>query len=207
MLVIIKLIALVYLEAFMSRKGLSSEIILNTAADLISERGEDNFSMRELAERLGIKTSSLYNHTASMQELLADVGKAAILNLNKALEKAVSGKKGKDSLMAMAIAYRGFAKHNPELYKMILSIPSINNKTLSDSGHILVNGLYDLLEPYIAAYEERVHFARAFRSAMHGFISLEHAGFFKNQISADDSYMNMVKILLSTLTEREDISC
>ena len=42
-----------------ARKGLNIDRIVEVAADLIAETGFDQFSLRELADRLGVKTASL----------------------------------------------------------------------------------------------------------------------------------------------------
>ena len=47
--------------------------ILKTAAQLFSERGYSAVSMRDLAESMGIKAASLYNHISSKQELLSSI--------------------------------------------------------------------------------------------------------------------------------------
>ena len=49
------------------------EEILRTASQLFSERGYNAVSMRDLAEALGIKAASLYNHIDSKQELLSTI--------------------------------------------------------------------------------------------------------------------------------------
>ena len=44
----------------MFHKGLNKEIIVDTAKELIEGNGFDEFSMRKLADRLEVKTASLY---------------------------------------------------------------------------------------------------------------------------------------------------
>jgi len=47
---------------------------------------------------------------------------------------------------------------------------------------------------YTVAEEDSVHFLRGFRSALHGFILLEKAGYFTGkQVMADKSFAFMVK--------------
>ena len=53
----------------MARKGLNTDRIVEAAAELIAEKGFDQFSLRELSDRLGVKTASLYNHISSLSEL------------------------------------------------------------------------------------------------------------------------------------------
>jgi len=50
----------------MPRQGLNRQEVVNAAAALIEETGYHNFSMRELADRLPIKTAPLYNYIESM---------------------------------------------------------------------------------------------------------------------------------------------
>ncbi len=44
----------------MFHKGLNKEIIVNAAKELIEQEGVQNFSMRKLADKLEVKTASLY---------------------------------------------------------------------------------------------------------------------------------------------------
>ena len=53
----------------MFHKGLNKEIIVDAAKELIEQDGFPAFSMRRLAEKLNIKTASLYAHIESMDAL------------------------------------------------------------------------------------------------------------------------------------------
>lgn len=59
--------------------------IIETAASLFREKGYNAVSMRDLAEELGIKASSLYNHIASKEEILAEI----IMDLAKAFTEHI----------------------------------------------------------------------------------------------------------------------
>jgi hypothetical protein len=48
------------------------------------------------------------------------------------------------------------------------------------------------MQSYHYSEEDTVHFVRGFRSALHGFVSLEEAGFFKSAVDADESYRRLV---------------
>ncbi|GAA4993822.1 TetR/AcrR family transcriptional regulator C-terminal domain-containing protein [Kitasatospora paranensis] len=57
----------------MGRPGralLSRAAIARAALDVVDETGADGLTMRALADRLGVKAASLYNHVASKDELL-----------------------------------------------------------------------------------------------------------------------------------------
>jgi TetR/AcrR family tetracycline transcriptional repressor len=52
------------------------ELIVRRALDVLDEEGFDGLTMRRLAERLGIKAASLYNHLSDKDELLALIADA-----------------------------------------------------------------------------------------------------------------------------------
>ena len=53
----------------MNKKGLTSEEITKAASQMIAEVGYANFSLRDLAARLGVRPSSLYNHITGIGEI------------------------------------------------------------------------------------------------------------------------------------------
>lgn len=44
-----------------------------------------------------------------------------------------------------------------------------------------------------------IHFSRAIRSSMHGFITLEEAGFFSDETDIDESYSKMIQSVIALL--------
>lgn len=186
----------------MARKGLNEEIIIDAATDLIAEKGYDAFSLHALAAALGIKTASLYNHISGSGKLVASVGERVLLRLKQSIREATEGKEGAEAVRAMVIQYRNFARENPELYQLILLIPELDDADFSETGRSVMYDLYQLLKPFHMAHEDEVHFGRTIRSAMHGFISLEQAGFFKSPYNADASYQFLVESFTHMLEDR-----
>ncbi|MGE4353300.1 MAG: TetR/AcrR family transcriptional regulator [Oscillospiraceae bacterium] len=187
-----------------TKRGLDSQTILNAAAELAEEKGLENVSLLQVAEKLGVKSPSLYNHLSGLQELSSGIAKLAISRLEDTIRSAAVGRSKNDALMAIASAYRKFAKENPELYKAILRFPDYNDSSVQEAGHTVVRILYQVMEPYHYSKEEAIHFVRCFRSALHGFVSLEAAGFFQSgEANADESYEQLVSRLISTLSTVE----
>ncbi len=58
----------------MSGKGLTLELIVDTATKLIEEEGCDSFSLRELSAHLNVKAASFYNHISSVEDNNREVG-------------------------------------------------------------------------------------------------------------------------------------
>jgi AcrR family transcriptional regulator len=188
-----------------TKRGLNSQTILNAAAELAEEKGLDNVSLLQVAEKLGVKSPSLYNHLSGLQELSSGIAKLAISRLEDTIRSAAVGRSKDESLMAIASAYRKFAKENSELYKAILRFPDYNDSSVQEAGHAVVRILYQVMEPYRYSKEETIHFVRGFRSALHGFVSLEEAGFFQStEVDVDESYEQLVSRLISTIHTEED---
>ena len=51
----------------------TKEKIFNTSLDLFSKKGYDSVSLREIAEEVGIKKSSIYSHYSSKEAILMDI--------------------------------------------------------------------------------------------------------------------------------------
>ena len=51
----------------------TKEKIFDTALDLFSKKGYDSVSLREIAEEVGIKKSSIYSHYPSKEAILIDI--------------------------------------------------------------------------------------------------------------------------------------
>ena len=51
----------------------TKEKIFNVSLDLFSKKGYDSVSLREIAEAVGIKKSSIYSHYSSKEAILMDI--------------------------------------------------------------------------------------------------------------------------------------
>lgn len=117
----------------MGRKGLNTEVIAEAAIELVEEKGYRNFSMRELAARLGVQPASLYNHVNGIEAVHKAVGLHGISILEKALEQAYGYQDFVEALFIMADAYRKFAKDSPELYQAVIEMRTSENEELRQS--------------------------------------------------------------------------
>lgn len=114
----------------MFHKGLNKELIINEAKALIEQDGFSAFSMRRLAEELGVKTASLYAHVESMEALFTEIGHAALREQRDCLLNAVGEAHGDAAIEALAEGYRRFAAEHEELYRFILQMPAGNDAVL-----------------------------------------------------------------------------
>jgi len=184
----------------MGHKGLSKEAVVKAAVKIIEENGYGNFSMRALADLLGIKTASLYNHVSGMAELYTEIGLYALRLQKQTQLDAIEGKEMDEAVYALADAYRCFAREHRELYKIIMGMPKVPNAILEQAAVQIIDPIMQVLAGYDLEEAARMHWQRVLRSIMHGFISQEEAGFFSHfDVDADESYRIAVRCFLDGL--------
>lgn len=180
----------------MPQRTLGRDSILKAAASLAEETGLDNLTLKNLAVKLGVKPPSLYNHIDGTDDLKSGVAALGLKRLNDAIRNAAVGKSKDDALIALAFAYRRFAKENPELYKCIMILPRPGRPPLQESIDAVVETLLIVLEPYKLEKPDAMHLIRICKSAIHGFCTLEAAGFFRAEYDIEESFSRLIACLL-----------
>jgi len=190
----------------MFHKGLNKELLIETAKDLIDEYGYSNFSMRLLADKLGVKTASLYTHIDSMNSLITEVGLLVLKEQKEYLMSYISGKHRGQAVMALALAYRNFAKEHKELYRFIMQIPISSNDELKRAATMVTEPFMHVLIEYKFSNKQKMHWQRILRGTMHGFISQEEYGYFSHYpIDVEESYKLAIQCLIEGLNHEEAI--
>src|SRR3954465_14894999 len=98
------------------RAGLPAAAVTEAGAALADEVGFEQLSMGLLAERLGVKTPSLYKHITSQADLAHRIAVQAANELADAIRDATQGRAGSDALTAGARAMRTYVKEHPGRY-------------------------------------------------------------------------------------------
>lgn len=115
----------------MARTGLPYGFILDTALQLVEEKGFDKFSMHDLAKALGIKTPSLYNHFSGIKQLQRELALKIEQDLYRQSTQAMKDKSPDDMIRALAHTQLEYAKQHPHLYQVILALPTIEENSLT----------------------------------------------------------------------------
>ena len=98
---------------------ISKSEVIATASKIADENGLHNVSLKIVAERLKIKTPSLYNHIENLDDLLREVAHQGMRTMNERMEKIAIGKSGKTAIKAVSIEYLNFRIEHPGVYETI----------------------------------------------------------------------------------------
>lgn len=176
----------------MPRQGLTKEMVVRTAAVLVEENGYENLTLHKLAAKLNIKPASLYTHIKGIDELYESLSYFALRQLGDKISDAVKGKEQGEEFRAIAVSYYDYAKQNPEMYRVIMKVPHSNSEKLVEAGRNVKAILFEVLSQYTKEKEEIIYYSRYYHSILHGFVSLERAGFFDDEIPMKESLAKMV---------------
>ncbi|MFA9380094.1 MAG: TetR/AcrR family transcriptional regulator [Acetanaerobacterium sp.] len=186
------------------KRGLTNDIVVSAAVNIVEEKGINGLSIQDLAAKLGVKPSSLYNHISGLADIRNGLAKVSLQKLEETIRNVAVGRGGAQALEEMAFAYRRFAKENPELYKAFIDSAVLEDPNVDEAAQSLARVVYRVLESYNLDHEEQIHFTRIFRSNLHGFVSLEAAGFFLKKVDVNETFAKMVKSYIDLLNNHEN---
>jgi len=175
-----------------ARRTLDRAAVVEAAAELLDELEGGELTLAMVAQRLGVRAPSLYNHVAGLDDLRHAVALLGLRELEARIARAAIGKAGDDALRAVAAAYRDFARERPGLYPFTLRAPEPDDQSRQCAAEDILTILRLVLEPYGLTPEDTIHAIRALRSLLHGFVSLELAGGFGMPVDLDQSFARMV---------------
>ncbi|WP_104179743.1 TetR/AcrR family transcriptional regulator [Arthrobacter sp. B0490] len=188
----------------MPRAGLSRDRVVEEAVLMVDEVGLHRLTLAALAGRLGVRQPSLYKHIDSMAGLHRDISVRAKRELGEVLTRAAVGRSGASAIHAMSHAYRDWAREHPARYESSQRMPSpgdLEDEAVSLAG---IQVIADVLAAYDLAGDDAVDAIRAFRSALHGFVSFETAGSFAMSANIDRSFERLVHGFTVALTQWTD---
>lgn len=177
------------------RAGLSKALLIDQATELVDREGPQNLSLAALAKHFGVKPPSLYNHVGSLEDLRRELRLRGLEGLAGSLRHAVMGRAGYEALVAIAHAYRNFAKQHPGLYALTLQSTEGDDDAVREAGWAVVEVVLAVLRAYDLAEDEALHATRCLRSALHGFVALETGGGFGLSLNLDESFERLVALL------------
>lgn len=180
----------------MPRAGLTTAAVTDAAASVADEAGLPLLSMGAVADRLGVRTPSLYKHVDGLADLTHRIATLATTELGDAIRDATQGRAGRDALTAAAQAMRRYGTHHPGRYAATVAArPTGPEDPLATAGERTLAAFAAVLHGYRLDPGQEIHALRTLRSMLHGFIGLEVAGGFRYDVDVDASFTWMTGLL------------
>ncbi|OXM61171.1 TetR/AcrR family transcriptional regulator [Amycolatopsis vastitatis] len=177
----------------MPRAGLTPAMVTEAGAAVADEVGFSRLSIGLVAERLGVKTPSLYKHVTSQADLIHRIGVQAANELADDIRDAIQGRAGGDALVAGAQAMRMYVRKHPGRYAAgNAARPTGPDDPLVPALDRVLASWAAMLHGYHIDPGEQIHALRMLRTVLHGFATLEVVNGFQIDAEADLSFSWMI---------------
>src|SRR5512143_4090552 len=186
----------------MPRAGLDTATVVEAAAAILNEESVEALTLNRLAQELGVKTPSLYNHVDGLAGLYRELALLNARALGARFTQAAIGKSGPAALTAVAKAYRAYIKESPGVYLASLRSSGAQQPVdaeLSAAEEQSLRVTVAVVASFGLTGEDALHAVRGLRSLVHGFATLEIAGGFGLPLSLDESFERLLQMFVRAL--------
>jgi AcrR family transcriptional regulator len=154
--------------------------IIDTAASLFVEKGYEDLSMRQIAERIGYSATTIYRFYDNKDALLSAIVDEGFKRFGKDLAASLDGKDGTKGMRALGYAYVDFGLKNPAYYRLmfmqradLLFEPRPDEpKAPIDSFGILNEAVKRAMDAGFFAQGDSLTVSKVIWAMMHGITSL-----------------------------------
>ena len=173
------------------------ERLIEAAARVLGDEGPSGLSTRKLAAEVGTSTMAVYTHFGSLPGLVAAVVDEGFARLAQHMGDAARTDNALADLTQLAIAYRANALANPYLYAVMFGSASLggyrhDDHELAHRGNtfdVLVRATQRCMDDGALTPGDAEVVAAQLWSALHGYVTLELAGFLREQDGATEKVL------------------
>jgi AcrR family transcriptional regulator len=174
------------------------DTVADAALGIVDEHGSGGLTLSAVAERLGIRTPSLYAHVTSLAALTTHVTARIYADLARHLGSSAVGLSGGEAIRAFMREYRAFVTEWPNRYRMLPAQPA-DDPAFSEPAGQLLDTLMRTLRGFGLPDAELVHAARRVRTCADGFCLLEVNRGFELDADLDESYEKIIDMVVASL--------
>ncbi|MFD2328531.1 TetR/AcrR family transcriptional regulator [Cohnella sp. GCM10020058] len=179
------------------RIGLDRATLLQAATEMADEHGLESVTLSSLAQKLKIRSPSLYNHVNGLPDLRRELALSGLAKMAARFEAVLPDVSGDEALRTFSRAYLDFARRHPGLYEAVQRAPDPEDRDLSEAGAAVVGLVVRVIETYGLRGDEAIHAVRGIRSVLHGFVSIERQGGFGMPLDLDVTFRLLVDTFIA----------
>ncbi len=179
--------------------GVSQAQIIDAAANLADQYGLETLTLAQVAQAVGIRLPSLYNHVDGLAGLRYELAVLGTRELGMVIGRAAIGKSGDAAVLALAQAYRSYMLEHPGRYTASIRAPQPDDYLLQDLKEQIVTIVQTIMTYYQLNEEHSLHAIRGLRSIIHGFATLEQLGGFGLPLDREKSFRLLLEMYIAGL--------
>jgi len=183
--------------------------LLEKAEELLSERGINGLTLRELAERAGVSRQAPYHHFASKQALLCALAERAFEDLDQLLDEGQHSNftSVEDRFKRFVVDYVRYAATYPEKYELMFGAVTWRNNpstTLVEKGHNSFRRYTQIVRNLqkhgdLPAHVDALRLSQTTWATLHGLCRLKTDGVFVSLDSVEEISLYATNMIFSVL--------
>lgn len=181
----------------MTKGNIDKESIINKAVELVNSVGIDKVTLKMLAENLGIKSPSLYNHIDGVDDLKMQLMMYGWKQAEERITQAVIGLSGFDAIRAMCYAFYDYVIENPGVFIVMLWYNKFESGEMEKATAQLLAIIFKITNSLNIPEDYCFHLIRTFRSFLEGYFLLVNNGSFGHSLPLSDSFEISIEILIA----------
>ena len=182
-----------------ARVGLTRPMVVEAGVAILEEQGTvDAVSLAAVAERLGVRTQSLYSHVDGLDGLRRELALHGVGALGRELTDAAMGRAGAEAVEAIIRTYLRFAAEHPGLFAATLRAPG-DDEELAAAIAGVSTPLNLVFRSYGLGASEQVHWYRLVWATVCGFATLRRDGLFTLPGDPDATIAHLVRVFSDQL--------
>ena len=182
----------------------SKERVIEVASEIADTEGLNKLSLKVVAEKLNIRTPSLYNHILSLEELLREVAHNGMRSMNEQMTQSAIGYTGDAAIKSVGIAYLEYVTKHPGVYEVIQWVHWHEN----DDTKMIFDAYKALLVKLILScgwqqkYKDEA--LKLLMGVIHGYVTLELGRALSNYDQVKKEFSEAIEVVLSGLHNKYD---
>lgn len=188
----------------MTRVGMDKDIIISKAVELVNKVGIEHITLKMLADNLGVKSPSLYNHINGLDDLKEQLMIYGWKQTEQRILHTVIGMSGYDAIRAMCYAFYDYATENPGVFDVMLWYNKFQSDEMEMATSELLSIIFKITKSLNLPDDYCFHLIRTFRGFLEGFFLLVNNGSFGHSLPIMTSFDISINILIAGIKSLEE---
>lgn len=188
----------------MTRVGIDKDIIISKAVELVNKVGIEHITLKMLADNLGVKSPSLYNHINGLDDLKEQLMIYGWKQTEQRILHTVIGMSGYDAIRAMCYAFYDYATENPGVFDVMLWYNKFQSDEMEMATSELLSIIFKITKSLNLPDDYCFHLIRTFRGFLEGFFLLVNNGSFGHSLPIMTSFDISINILIAGIKSLEE---